>query len=126
MTSHRSNSILKAFHTFWGIFDSCWGEDVPGAGGGTDDGSSRAVAAQDDLDLEEESVYTVVADKDGNVIDEGYRRRDFDSLGDDCSFGAAAEDDTEGNGSGAAGVSENGELLIAISALFAHVWVIFD
>ena len=64
-------------------------------------------------------MYTVVADKDGNVIDEGYRRRDFDSLNDDCSFGAAAEDDTEGDTSGAA--AENGELLIAISALFTHV-----
>ena len=64
-------------------------------------------------------MYTVVTDKDGNVIDEGYRRRG--SLGDDCSFDAAAEDDTEGDSSGAAGVSENGEHLIAISALFTHV-----
>ena len=70
-------------------------------------------------------MYTVVTDKDGNVIDEGYRRRGFDSLDDDCSFGAAAKDDTEGDSSGAAGVSENGEHLIAISALFTHVLVHF-
>ena len=66
-------------------------------------------------------MYTVVTDVDGNVIDEGYRRRGFDSSGDDCSFGAAAEDDTEGDTSGAAAAAENGELLMAISALFTHV-----